>query len=61
MVLDIFPPESSCGVLVGFLEAAYARMAAEMTGDKRRKLITSTLVIYFGAGLPSSLTSSSRD
>ena len=49
VVLDIFPPESSCGVLVGFLEAAHARTAAEMTGDERRKLITSTLVIYFGA------------
>ena len=49
VVLDIFPPESSCGVLVGFLEAAQARTAAEMTGDERRKLITSTLVNYFGA------------
>ena len=49
VVLDNFPPESSCGVLVGFLEAAQARTAAEMTGGERRKLITSTLVIYFGA------------
>jgi monoamine oxidase len=49
VVLDNSPPESSCGVLVGFLEAAQARTAAEMTGGERRKLITSTLVIYFGA------------
>jgi hypothetical protein len=35
-------------VLVGFLEAAHARTAAEITGDERRKLITSTLVNYFG-------------
>ena len=46
--LDNFPPESSCGVLVGFLEAAYARTAEEMTDDERRKLITSTPVNYFG-------------
>ena len=49
VVLDNSPPESSCGVLVGFLEAAQARTAAELTGGERRKLITSTLVIYFGA------------
>ena len=49
VVLDNSPSESSCGVLVGFLEAAQARTAAEMTGGERRKLITSTLVIYFGA------------
>jgi hypothetical protein len=35
-------------VLVGFLEAAHARTVAEITGDERRKLITSTLVNYFG-------------
>ena len=49
VVLHNSPSESSCGVLVGFLEAAQARTAAEMTGGERRKLITSTLVIYFGA------------
>jgi monoamine oxidase len=49
VVLDNSPPESSRGVLAGFLEAAHARTAAEMTGDERRKLITSTLVNYFGA------------
>lgn len=49
VVLDNSPPESSCGVLASFLEAAHARTAAEMTGDERRKLITSTLVNYFGA------------
>ena len=40
VVLDNSPPESSCGVLASFLEAAHARTAAEMTGDERRKLIT---------------------
>lgn len=49
VVLDNSQPESFCGVLVSFLEAAHARTAAEMTGDERRKLITSTLVNYFGA------------
>ena len=49
VVLDNSPPESSCGVLVGLLEAAHARTAAAMAGDERRKLITSTLVNYFGA------------
>ena len=49
VVLDNSPPESSCGVLAGFLDAAHAGTAAEMTGDERRKLITSTLVSYFGA------------
>ena len=49
VVLDNSPPESSCGVLASFLEAAHARTAAEMTDDERRKLITSTLVNYFGA------------
>jgi hypothetical protein len=49
VVLDNSPPESSCGVLVGLLEAGHARTAAEMAGDERRKLITSTLVNYFGA------------
>jgi monoamine oxidase len=48
VVLENSPPGSSCGVLVGFLEAAHARTAAEITGDERRKLVTSTLVKYFG-------------
>jgi monoamine oxidase len=48
-------------VLVGFLEAAHARTAAEITGDERRKLITSMLVNYFGTQAANSLTSSSRD
>ena len=49
VMLDNSPPESSRGELAGFLEAAHARTAAEMTGDERCKLITSTLVNYFGA------------
>ncbi len=31
VVLDNSPPDGSCGVLVGFLEGAHARTAAEMT------------------------------
>ena len=42
-VLDNSPPESSCGGLACFIEAAHARTATEMTGNERRKLITSTL------------------
>ena len=49
VVLDNSPPELSCGVLVGFLEAIHAGTAAEITGDERRKLVTSTLMNYFGA------------
>ncbi len=48
VVLDNSPPDGSCGVLVGFLEAAHAREAAEMTAGERHELITSTLVKYFG-------------
>jgi monoamine oxidase len=48
-VLDNSPPESSCGGLACFIEAAHARTAAEMTGNERCKLITGTLVNYFGA------------
>ena len=48
VVLDNSPPDASCGVLVGFLEGAHARTAADMTPEQRRELITSTLVKYFG-------------
>jgi monoamine oxidase len=48
VVLDNSPPDASCGVLVGFLEGANAREAADMSPEQRRKLITSTLVKYFG-------------
>jgi monoamine oxidase len=48
-VLDNSPPESSCGGLACFIEAAQARMAAAMTGNERRKLIISTLVNYLSA------------
>src|SRR6516225_1951842 len=43
VVLDNSPPDASCGVLVGFLEGAHARTAADMTPEERRELITSTL------------------
>ena len=42
-VLDNSPLESSCGGLACFIEAAHARTATEMTGNERRKLITSML------------------
>lgn len=48
VVLDNSPYDGSCGVLVGFLEGAHARRAAEMTADERRELVLGSLVKYFG-------------
>lgn len=48
VVLDNSPPDGSCGVLVGFLEGAHAREAAELTKDQRQKLVVDALVKYFG-------------
>lgn len=48
IVLDNSPPDGSCGVLVGFLEGAHARRAAELTPTQRRQTVISALVKYFG-------------
>lgn len=48
LVLDNSPPDGSCGVLVGFLEGAHARAAAELSADQRRELVVTTLVKFFG-------------
>ncbi len=48
IVLDNSPPDGSCGVLVGFLEGAHARRAAELTPMQRRQTVVGALVKYFG-------------
>lgn len=48
VVFDNSPPDGSCGVLVGFLEGAHARRAAELTVDQRRAIVIRDLVKYFG-------------
>lgn len=48
IVLDNSPPDGSCGVLVGFLEGAHARRAAELTPAQRRQTVIAALVKYFG-------------
>ena len=49
VVLDNSPPDGSCGVLVGFLEGAHARRAAQLTAAQRREIVIRDLVKYFGA------------
>lgn len=48
VVMDNSPPDASCGVLVGFMDGAHARDAAELRAEQRRKLIIDALVKYFG-------------
>jgi len=48
VVLDNSPNDASCGVLVGFIEGAHARTAAEQTADERRAAVIAQLVEYFG-------------
>ncbi|GEE02915.1 monoamine oxidase [Gordonia spumicola] len=48
VVLDNSPADASCGVLVGFIEGAHARTAAEQTAAERRALVIAQLVEYFG-------------
>jgi monoamine oxidase len=49
VVLDNSSSDGSCGVLVGFLEGHYARVAATMTADQRADMVVGALVKYFGA------------
>jgi monoamine oxidase len=51
---DNSPPDSSCGVLVGFLEGAHARTATALSPQERREIVLGALVKYFGprAGEP---------
>ena len=48
VVLDNSPHDGSCGVLVGFLEGAHAREAAQLSAEQRQKLVIDALVKYFG-------------
>lgn len=48
VVLDNSPADASCGVLVGFLEGAHAREAAELPTEQRHQLVIDSLVKYFG-------------
>ncbi|QLL07265.1 flavin monoamine oxidase family protein [Mycobacterium vicinigordonae] len=54
VVLDNSPCDGSCGVLVGFLDGAHAREAAQLSTQERHKLVLDALVKYFGpqAGEP---------
>jgi monoamine oxidase len=47
-VMDNSPPDGSCGVLVGFLEGAHARAAAELSVAQRRQIVVDALIKYFG-------------
>ncbi|QQG95505.1 NAD(P)-binding protein [Mycobacteroides chelonae] len=47
-VMDNSPPDGSCGVLVGFLEGAHARSAAELSVAQRRQIVVDALIKYFG-------------
>ncbi|MGV7570754.1 flavin monoamine oxidase family protein [Mycobacterium kansasii] len=48
VVLDNSPQDASCGVLVGFIDGAHAREAAELPIEQRHKLVVDALVKYFG-------------
>lgn len=48
VVFDNSPPDNSCGVLVGFLEADHARAAADLTAEQRRDIVIGDFVTYFG-------------
>jgi monoamine oxidase len=48
VIFDKSPPDSSCGMLVGFFEGAHARTASGRTFDWRRQTFTSTLEHFFG-------------
>lgn len=45
---DNSPPDGSCGVLGGFIEASHARAAAELDVAARRALVLETLTRLFG-------------
>lgn len=45
---DNSPPDASCGVLGGFIEAAHARHAAALEPDERRAMVVETLTRLFG-------------
>lgn len=46
--LDGCPPDTSCGVLVGFAAGAQARAMRALAADERRKLIIDTMTKWFG-------------
>ncbi len=48
VVIDNSPQDGSCGVLVGFLDGAHAREAAQLSKEQRHKLVVDSLVKYFG-------------
>jgi monoamine oxidase len=48
VTFDNSPPDGSCGVLLGFLEAAHGRDAARLDAEERRELVLGCLTKYFG-------------
>jgi monoamine oxidase len=48
IVFDNSPPDASCGVLLAFAEGDHARRVRSMAAGDRSRLLTDTLVDYFG-------------
>ena len=48
VIFDNSPPDLSCGVLLGFLEAAHARRAGKLPPEERRELVLSVFAKFFG-------------
>ena len=48
VIFDNSPPDSSCGVLLGFLEGGHARWAGKLPPSERKGLILSVFAKFFG-------------
>jgi monoamine oxidase len=49
VIFDNSPPDLSCGVLLGFLEGAHARLAGRLPPQERKELILSVFSKFFGS------------
>jgi monoamine oxidase len=49
VIFDNSPPDLRCGVLLGFLEGAHARMAGKLSPVDRKELVLSVFAKFFGA------------
>jgi monoamine oxidase len=49
VIFDNSPPDLSCGVLLGFLEGAHARLAGRLPPQERKELILSVFAKFFGS------------
>jgi monoamine oxidase len=48
VIFDNSPPDLSCGVLLGFLEGAHARLAGKLSPEERKELVLSVFAQFFG-------------